>query len=214
MNWTLEIVFRLLSGAAEQFGAVVDQGEPELVGDRLYAEVWGEFQTVPTIERPKRDLPNAVIAARLDGIPVLFGLLDESADRADLGDALRRYRNQATIARSWLGANAQDLQLFLVGPLGSANDARWRDTALQIEADDRVCRKLVWLPTSEPTVDGALLFLSRTFLATPWRNYATPSAQRLDQMSALPLPSEWIVVITDENLTGDALVASLVEVTE
>lgn len=214
MNWTLQSAFQLLRQAAERVGAVVDEAEPELVGDRMNTEAWGDVQLDAATERVRRDLPDFITAARLDGIPVLFGLVEESGDLETVRDALRRYRNQATIARSWLSVDAHDLQLFLIGPPGVATDPSWRETARRIEADDRVCRKLVWLPPLEPTVDAAKMFLRRTFLATPWQRYQTSSAAQLDQLSEIPLPPEWLDALQDEGLGVEALVARLVEVTE
>lgn len=214
MDWILTSVVQLFRDAAERMGARVEDAEQELVGDRLNAEVWSDLHPDVTAERPRRDLPESVIASRLDGTPVLFGMLVESADQADFRDAFRRYRNQATIARSWLGADAQELQLFLIGPPGVASDSQWQDTARRIEADDRICRKLVWLPPSEPTIEDAVMFLGRTFLAAPWRRSRMPAAMRLDQMSDIPLPPDWITLLEDEALSVDGLVAKLVEVTQ
>jgi hypothetical protein len=208
---------RVMYDAVLAAGAAVEDVAPELLGDRLNAEVWRDLLPGGGAERPVRDLPKTMTGARFDGTPVLLGTLGSQPtepDAADLRDALRRYRNQATIARSWLGAEAQDLQLFLIGPPGSAEAASWRDAATEIEADERVCRKLVWLPSSDPTCDTAAAFLRRTFLAAPWRGTRVDAAPQLDLMSAVPLPPGWTAVIADETLTVDALVARLIEVSE
>ena len=155
-----------------------------------------------------------ISAARLEGTPVLLGQLGEEADQVAVVDTLRRYRNQATIARSWLGADAQDLHLFLIGPAHGRTSLWWRDLARQVESDDRVCRKLVWLPSATPTLESAAEFLSRTFLAAPWKRLAGDSAQRLDYLSSIPVPAEWLSVLSDDTLSADQLVERLVEVTE
>lgn len=204
---------QLLINAARTLGARVQEAEAVLAGKVLNAEVWVDLPA-DAVERPQHDLPHVVSAARLDDTPVLFGELGEQADPSVVADALRRYRNQATIARSWLGADAQDLQLFLTGPADGARDSWWREIARHIEADDRVCRKLVWLPKGRLSLDAAVEFLGRTFLAAPWRQTQPDDSKRLDQMSTLPLPTEWLAVLSDESLSPDLLVERLVEATE
>lgn len=213
MNDSHSLGARLLLDAARTLGADVQEAEAELVGNFLRVEFWGDFPEHAE-QRPRQDLPRVISAARLDGTPVLFGELGEESDFAILIDKLRRYRNQATIARSWLGADAQDLQLFLIGPAHGATSPSWRDIARQIESDDRVCRKLVWLPGATLTVEAAAEFLSRTFLATPWKRLSGESAQRLDHLSSIPVPAAWLLVLSDDSLSGDQLVERLVEVTE
>lgn len=204
---------QLLLDAAHSLGADVQEAEAELIGNLLRVEIWSDLSESST-RRPRQDLPHAISAARLEGTPVLFGQLGEEADQAAVVDTLRRYRNQATIARSWLGADAQDLQLFLIGPAHAGTSLWWRDIARQVESDDRVCRKLVWLPSAAPTLESAAEFLSRTFLAAPWKRLAGDSAQPLDHLSSIPVPAEWLPVLSDESLSADQLVERLVEVTE
>ena len=115
------------------------------------------------------------------------------------------------IARSWLGSGAPNLQLFLAGPIGTAADAVWRHLAAQAEADDRVCRKLVWLPPERATVQQALVFLNRTFLARPWECGRQASSISLDRMGAVTLPAGWEAAVDDETLDADALVTKLIE---
>src|SRR3546814_15089855 len=92
---------RLLQ-AAERIGARVSDAAVELVGGRFNSEVLGEAVSRTSITRHDNDLPKSVCGARIDDIPVLIGKLSGTALRASIDPQLRRYRNQATIARSWL----------------------------------------------------------------------------------------------------------------
>jgi hypothetical protein len=202
----------LLLDAARELGASVEEAPSVLTGAVLNSEMLAGVDQAVTQVRTSRDLPTDITGVFLDRVPVLiggFGSLDES-DAAS--DTLRRYRNQAAIARSWLGIEAQNLQFFIFGPLGSAIDDRWLDLAEMIEADDRVCRKIVWLPAADSPQVSALNFLRRTFLARPWAGGVENTVPRLDQMSALSLPPGWREVLEDETLDPDSLVAKIVEI--
>jgi hypothetical protein len=125
-------------------------------------------------------------------------------------DLLRRLRNQATIARSWLESDAPNLQVFVA--LGNTDRpaAPWLPIARDIEMDDRICRKLVWLiglggETPEE-------FLSRTFLATPWTTSDASAVHALDALSTIVLPEGWSAVLENEDLDTAALVRALAKV--
>src|SRR5260370_41603767 len=62
----------------------------------------------------------------------------------------------------WIGAEATSISLFLAGPLGSQEDSTWNDWALEIELDEKVCRKIVWLLPENPTEMDAVHFLDGT----------------------------------------------------
>ncbi|WP_321903926.1 ABC-three component system middle component 1 [Paraburkholderia tropica] len=197
----------LLLQAAERIGARVVDGAVELVGNRFNSEFLSE--AVSSIKRHDNDLPKAVRVARIDDIPVLIGELSGTALRASIEPQLRRYRNQAIIARSWLAAEAPNLQLFLIGPQGAFSRSDWRQLASEIEADDRTCRKLVWLFDQAPTVDDAEAFLTRTFVARPW-----PTQQQqvlLDTVASYALPDGWEEAVDDKDLDFDGLVEALIE---
>jgi hypothetical protein len=199
----------LLLQAAERIGASVADGAVELVGSRFNSEVLTEAISGSSIARHGNDLPRAVFAAQIDDIPVLIGELSGTALRASIEPQLRRYRNQAIIARSWLAAEAPNLQLFLISPVGAFNGSDWRQLAAEIEADDRTCRKLVWLTDQMPTVDDAEAFLTRTFVARPW-----PTQQQqvlLDTVASYALPDGWEEVVDDKELDFDGLVEALID---
>ena len=195
--------------AARAIGATVADAPSYLKGDRFNSEVLSDAISGGTLRRQGSDLPQSVEAVVLDGFPILVGVLTGLANRASIGMQLRRYRNQATIARSWLGAEAPNLHLILAGPADAFAVSDWRQLAAEIEADDRVCRKLVWLFNGSPTVDSARNFLERTFIARPWPT--EQRSERLDSMANLSLPNGWEDAIQDKELDFSALVEQLIE---
>lgn len=200
---------QLMIEAAQGIGAVVTKAPEQLSGSLFNSEVLSDAIAGGTIGRREHDLPHNVAAATLDGIPVLFGMLDGSALKTSVDQQMRRYRNQATIARSWLGSDAPNLQLFVSAPSGALCDPAWRQLAAEIEADDRTCRKLVWLFEGSPTLDDAKGFFERTFIARPWP--AEQLTQQLDSMANISLPIGWEEAIEDPVLDFSGLVERLIE---
>ncbi|NVD37652.1 hypothetical protein HT585_02195 [Ensifer sp. HO-A22] len=202
-------VLTLLVSAAARMGAKAGPLSEEFLGARFNSEVLSEAVGRASVSRKENDLPTTITGVRIDDVPLLIGELSGPATRPAIEAQLRRYRNQATIARSWLGSEAPNLQLFLVAPTGSVHDGRWKQLAAEIEADDRTCRKLVWLFDHEPSEDDAEAFLSRTFVARPW-----PGAQQLVQLDAVAtyaLPNGWEEAADNPQLDFDGLVAQLIE---
>ena len=199
----------LMIDAAQGIGAVVTEAPEQLCGSRFNSEVLSDAIAGGTLGRRESDLPHQLGAAILDGIPVLFGMLDGSALKTSVDQQMRRYRNQATIARSWLGSDAPNLQLFVTAPTGALRDPAWRQIAAEIEADDRTCRKLVWLFEGSPTLDDAKNFFERTFIARPWP--AEQRTQQLDSMANINLPIGWEEAIEDPDLDFNGLVERLIE---
>jgi hypothetical protein len=164
--------------------------------------------------RRAQDLPSTILAFRFDNKPVLVGDLSEATNRKGLFDLLRRYRNQALITRSWIGAEATSISLFLAGPLGSQEDPTWNDWALEIELDEKVCRKIVWLLPENPTEIDAAHFLDGTSLAQPWKHREEIGVERLDSLAELGIPEHWLDVFQDETLGTDDVVNRLIDVGE
>lgn len=162
--------------------------------------------------RRSQDLPAVVRAYRFDGKPILFGDLSGARNRRELHDLLRRYRNQALITRSWVGNEATSLSLFLLGPLGSKDDQEWNDWALEIELDEKVCRKIVWLLPASPTDQDAQEFLEGTSLAQPWKHHEAIAAGKLDSLAQLELPEQWLEIFQNELLGPDDIVRELIDV--
>lgn len=202
----------MLLDAARVIGAAVTDASPSLRETRFNSEVLSDAISGNALSRRESDLPRQVYAAVLDGFPVLIGILDGPPNGEIIGAQIRRYRNQATIARSWLGLEAPNLHLFLIGPAGALMDATWRQFAAEIESDDRVCRKQVWLFDATPSLDDAREFLERTFVARPW-----PSEQRtelLDSMANISLPKGWEEALQNQELDFSGLVEQLIALEE
>lgn len=199
----------LMLEAAREIGASVADAPPQLIGPRFNSEFLNEAISGTAIGRRDAELPQYVASAMLDGMPVLFGAIGGAPLRASVERQMRRYRNQATIARSWLGTEAPNLQLFLAGPNGALLDPAWRQLAAEIEADDRTCRKLVWLFGESPTIEDAKGFFERTFIARPWP--VEQLTQQLDSMANIQLPKGWEEAIEDPELDFSGLVERLVE---
>lgn len=90
-----------------------------------------------------------------------------------------------------------DLHLFLVAPLGTADDSKWQGLRSEIESDERFCRKFVWLRSNAPSDSEIAAFLDRTFLAEPWAGKgADPTS--LDPLEALIGDSHQSELLTAE----------------
>lgn len=124
----------------------------------------------------------------------LFGPLDgEAALPADPHPARNavierwgRHQHYCAVVRATLNKNRQDdIVLFLTGAIGSEHDKEWNALASQIERDDLVCRKLVWLPPASEgrCAQSLALFLEKTFLARPWQIEGPLGQHRLDAVS-------------------------------
>lgn len=140
--------------------------------------------------------------------------------RQFIHDQWKRYQSRSAIARSWLSPERSDeLILLLTGPPGSESDLEWKAIAAQIERNDLVCRKLVWLPPadSEDWNDSVKSFLSRTFLARPWAG-ATAIVQRpLDALADVSQTlMDWQTTLDAQpsqraDVDYDALIAILIQ---
>lgn len=199
----------LLLHAAESIGATVERAAEQIQGDRFNSEVLSDAISGNTVRRHGSELPSFVKATLLDKFPVLFGVLSGPPHRASVSAQLTRYRNQATIARSWLGEGAPNLHLFLACQADGGTFVEWRQLAAEIEADDRVCRKLVWIFTDKPTVEIARHFLERTFVARPWP--VVPRSEQLDSAANFSLPTGWETALHDPELDFTSLVERLIE---
>lgn len=146
---------------------------------------------------------------------------------ASLGASLESARplwasaqRQAALARTTVAADkGEDMILIFVGPPGSRDDGEWRSLAMEIERNDLVCRKLVWLPAkAKPLAPEALAaFVSRTLIAKPWLSTAPAQPQELDQLASRDLGLKGWQKILDEQphdraaVDYDELVKRLIE---
>lgn len=209
VNFDASVLALTLLDAARAIGATVTNAPAHLKGDRFNSEVLSDAISGSALRRQDNDLPQSVEVVVLDDFPVLVGVLIGPPNKVSVGSQLRRYRNQATIARSWLGADAPNLHLFLAAPAGASSEPDWRQLAAEIEADDRVCRKLIWLFNDLPTVGSAREFLERTFIARPWPT--EQRTERLDSIANFSLPDGWEDALQNQELDFTALVEQLIE---
>ena len=207
--------FSHLTDLLREQGVAISDLPPEVLGHRLRPETWLEQDNEAVANRVASSLPAELSGARIDGTPVLFCILTGDPTYEGMRDNLRRLRNQATIARSWLDADAPDLQIFVTVPPDPPVASTWLEYAPLIEADDRICRKLFWLPKNDAGGETVEEFLSRTFLASPWEVGATSRSAELDSMSIIKLPDGWLPLVEDEDLeSADDLIRALLELGE
>lgn len=177
----VDTLLTALAERARQLRLTVAVDPSGLMERRLLAEAIGESlgsaARTDTASAPPADtridgehLPERVRALTMGHYSILIGALGEDVGQSVVHDQLRRWHNQAVITRSWLGARSDDLLLVLVGPPRSGTSDRWKRIAQEIERNERVCRKLIWLPPAELAERPASLetFLGRTCLARPW----------------------------------------------
>ena len=89
-----------------------------------------------------------------------------------------------------------DLHLFIVASFSPGKEESALRDRSRIEADERICRKHVWLPALETRVAD---FLDATFLARPWqRDQLLPQSldplQKLVETAGLPsnMATAWV----------------------
>lgn len=89
-----------------------------------------------------------------------------------------------------------DLHLFIVASFSAGKEESALRDRSRIEADERICRKYVWLPAFETRVAD---FLDATFLARPWqRDELLPQSldplQQLVETAGLPrdMATAWV----------------------
>lgn len=109
------------------------------------------------------------------------------------------------------GAGVTNITMFCIAPLGSFSQSKWEVFAAKVERDDKVCRKLVWLPREG--IDCANAFLDRTFLARPWDKALQQGPNELSVLAeSLTVPTEWMKLMLDSELDGADLINALLEI--
>ncbi|XHR31035.1 MAG: ABC-three component system middle component 1 [Chthoniobacteraceae bacterium] len=214
---------------AENRGVQIINDPPDLAHREMRAfGLLGEAEKLRAKKVPPDDgqLPSAGLS--VGNRTILIGSLAESAMPSPSTDDLREpilerwreYQRRCAIARSWLSEElSDDLVLFLVGPLGSEADPEWRALAAQIDRNDLVCRKLVWLPPMAESEwsESVAQFFRRTFLAHPWIDDATIIQSPLDAVADVgPMLASWQTILARQpiqrgDVDYDALVAQLIQ---
>jgi hypothetical protein len=112
----------------------------------------------------------------------------------------REYQRRCVFARSWLTEERHDdLLLVLIGPPGSDQSSEWVELMSQMERNELVCRKFVWLPSADETKwpESIARFALRTFLSQPWIMPAQGASHALDMLSDSEgvLDSSWKTIL-------------------
>lgn len=207
---------RLLADLASKLGQSVS------LNDDYASAVFAGGRSGVSAELDADDLPSHVRGIQVGRYAVLLTLLPELPEEQEIGDVVRRVRNQCVVAKSYVSpAAALDLHAILIGPRGSERSDKWKALSLIAERDDRVARKLVWLRPADSAADEAsfLEFAKRTFLARPWDTDAVFSMASLDSISTTAssdiVPREvaeyWIQSASEIGIDAEQLVDQLVE---
>lgn len=141
---------------------------------------------------------------------LILGELTESNDRAktleEVDELLSIVLNQR---KQFSSAKASDMYLFLMAPPNSADKAFWKTIAAEIERDDRLARKHVWLPNTECSNLNA--FVEGTFMATPWFTDAEVNHALGFLTDELKLPKGWEELLLNDEVDGRELVNELIK---
>lgn len=130
--------------------------------------------------------------------PASVAVLLSGLDSSNTEDSYRAALWWAGLVRSEITpARRSDLHLILIAPAGTFDEPSWCARRGLYEADERFCRKFVWLPTETPSPSEIGTFLDRTFLARPWE------AQTAEPSSLDPLQSLVEEAPADVHLTPD-----------
>lgn len=150
----------------------------------------------------------------LDFQAVWTSNLPTECNRQEALDAVDALLNNVLEMRKSLNATpSSDLYVMLAAPYGSVNDSHWKTLAAEIERDDRLARKHVWLPDDDGQNFEA--FIATTFLARPWA-IAGDDKERADALQLLTkqvdIPAGWQAVLLDDALEGEELVLKLLSI--
>lgn len=121
--------------------------------------------------------------------------------------------NVLEMRKSIKARSSGDLYVMLVAPYGSAEKSEWNTLAAEIERDDRLARKHVWLPDDAGNNFDA--FIKTTFLARPW-DIDGDNKDRSDALKLLTkqvsIPAGWQEILLDDDLHGEDLVRKLMSI--
>lgn len=167
---------------AERRSLAMEEDPRGLHVDRL------PLESAPDRAHDAPDSEHLLAVLVIDGYTTLIGSLEQTEDESSRDQAMDEYHWRASTVRGWLSPNRKDdLMLCLACPAGSDEDDEWLSTRAEIEGDDRVCRKLLWLPPSSvDTAESSLdRLIARSFLAKPWEAEHSAATENLDPWQRL-----------------------------
>lgn len=210
----IDIFLGVLRAIAEREALAVRDNPSELSQAHSRShQLAGELGLPPRTKAQQSVLP--IRGVLVDHYAVLVAPLGDNPALAEVMQRMAYCHRHAAVCLSWLSTNFKsDLNLFLVGPSGSATDGEWCALAARLERDESVCRKMVWLPPKDPKEmeKSANTFFERTFLARPWKfsaNQQTPELSPINRLSlGDPVFQSWLAVL---DAPGDDPGAGLVD---
>ena len=168
------------------------------------------------------ELPEKAYGLRLGAYPVLVAPISLGTS-AEMQSALRLLHSQMVIARSYMGRDEViNAHIFLCA-VGATQNTDWRNVIDLAERDEKVCRKVVWLPDSKELDASYEAFRARTFLAAPWNVVTEQMNARLDTNQSLAANmltnaglaettvSTWIDIVNQSADDPDTMVVRLVD---
>ncbi|KQU93861.1 ABC-three component system middle component 1 [Devosia sp. Root105] len=148
--------------------------------------------------------------------PVVLGSVEE------MQTSLRRLHSQMVIARSYMRAEEVINAHLILCAADPSPDADWRNVVDLAERDETVCRKIIWIPDKAALDASYKEFLTRTFLAAPWREADEQFNAPLDNNQGLAqrilvnrglsreVADQWVNAVRRMSDDPDALVVELV----
>ncbi len=167
-------------------------------------------------------LPKVAYGLRLGSYPVIVAPITLGTT-AEMQTALRLLHSQMIIARSYMGRDEViNAHIFLCA-VGATASTDWRNVIDLAERDEKVCRKMVWLPDSKALNVSYEDFRARTFLAAPWSVVNEQLNARLDTNQGLAAKlltdsglaeaavPKWIEIVNQSANDPDTMVTRLVD---
>jgi hypothetical protein len=213
-----ETLLQVLVARAQSLGYEVKRDPPELRQKMSRAQEVALEVGVPTRTPPKQAGPEDDGCLVIDCYSILIAQLGDSMIGPEGQAGINAQQRRAGIALTWIHPTMRsDLNLFIVGPAGSSESPDWADFAGQVERNEQVCRKLVWLPSRDCALweSGAKRFCDRTFLARPWlQELLIASEPQLDPLGRLAegdrRMARWIYLVDQLGAQDGELIDALV----
>lgn len=155
--------------------------------------------------------PNVILFGK---VTIVIGDLGSAQDRESVITEVDKLLEKVLECRKrYYAAQASDMYIMMVAPLDYGL-SKWRAISAEVERDDRLARKHIWLPNQDCIEGSFKQFIQTTFLATPGHS-ETGSSDALSLLSGdIGLPSGWEAILLNPELSGAELVSALMAVEE